>query len=367
MNVTIFRDYKEDAWKSMEIYSDNLVHALKNNYNSIHIKEYYALSSISKYFPKRNKIIRYIFRYLLNPIFSFFNQGDINHIIDQSNAHLIHVLNPNKTVITCHDLIVPVWENEMSRISSWGRIKSWIKYWRIHSLKKAKYIITVSQYSKKQLIDRLHIDPHRVTVIPEGVENIFMYQPKEKSISIKNKDNLPAQFVLHVGSCAPYKNINFLLHLFHQIAHKNPQLYLVKVGSTWTDDQYSLIKKLGIEKRILTVSHVPKADLPHIYSLATCLIHPSYIEGFGLTVLEAMACRCPVILSDIPVLHELAGNAGIYIPNNVTAAASRVQKILISKKLQRRHAILGEKRSKYYTWDHTAQLSHRLYVTMKTI
>jgi glycosyltransferase involved in cell wall biosynthesis len=360
--ITIFRDYREDGWKSMDVYADGLVRALTAAFPTDTVREYAAAGDLSSRFPPSRKLARYAFRYIVNPAGAVFAQRGVNHILDQANAHLLRLLDPQRTVITCHDLIVPIEYPPPASTPAAAMIKSAIASWRIRSLTRARHIIAVSSYTKGELTAKLEIDTKTVTVIPEGVEESFVRATPGYVETLKKTYGLPPKFVLHVGSCAPYKNMPYLLAVFGRLRRRCPDLYLVKAGADWSRDDTAVIDRFGLSDRIVTIPSIPRKDLPALYSAALCLIHPSHLEGFGLTVLEAMACGCPVAISDTPALTELAGNAGIIIPLNDPSAGSAIlERLMTDSGLRTRRAELGEARARGYTWRQTARLTHRLY------
>lgn len=366
MRVTIFRDYKEEEWESMEVYTNHLINGLlfQKKFN-IEVNEYLGLEALSAKFPKsRNKYLRYAFRYFVNPPGAFFHQGDINHITDQANAHLLTILNPRKTVITCHDLIVPHWQmGHLADRNVKKRLKRIVELWRIHLLSKAARIIAVSDATKDDIVHTLQIRPEKIIVIPEGVSPVFRRTTEKATLNqTQGRYKLPRRFILHVGTNHEYKNIEGLLRMFAHVSSKDHNLYLVKAGQPWTMSQSLMIKQMHLAHKIIHCGFVPTNDLPAIYSLATALVQPSHTEGFGLTVLEAMACGCPVVLSRIPALIEIAGKAGIYIPMLPTGKdLGKALAILLKSRARTNYYRLGLTRSKFYSWDRAAQLTYKVY------
>lgn len=365
MHITVYTDYPEDEWESMQVYSKNLIRALRGELSGIDtVREYTALPGLSALFPKKMKFWRYIMRYIINPIGSIFAQGNVNHIIDQSNAHLLRFLNPDTSVITCHDLIVPLWE-EMWQKEPEGirsRIRRAVKQWRIQSLSRARIILTVSEFTKRELIERLGISPDRIVVTSEGVEPLFKPIPPRKTARILKKYGLPKQYLLHVGTNAPYKNIPFILRCFEKVGKTYPGLHFVKVGHAFSQEENLLIRTLSLEDKVMRIPWVPRADLPAIYAASRGLIHLSHIEGFGLTVLEAMATGTPVFVSDIPVMHEIAGDAGWYVsPAQETLAVSQLVRGLKDKRGCARRIQNGLTRAARFTWRRCAQKTVNAY------
>ncbi|MFZ5534668.1 MAG: glycosyltransferase family 4 protein [Patescibacteria group bacterium] len=363
MRVTLYRDYKEEGWESMEVYADNLHRSLTMRRKDLSVGEFTALPALSRIFAANNKFLRYFFRFVINPFFAKWHQGDVNHIIDQANAHLLYRLDPRKTVVTCHDLIVPYWVMHNVPQTYKKRIKRLGELWRIRFLKKAAKIIAVSQATKDDIVHTLGIDPGKIVVIHEGVDDFFKKRPDERDLRKAKIDlMLPRRYILHVGTTHEYKNMETLISLFASLRKKDKNLFLVKVGAPWTADQQVLIERLGLGNFIRHLGFITKRELPAVYRMAVALVHPSRTEGFGFTVLEAMASGCPVIVSDIPALRELVDTAGIYIHPLLTKKdIQRVASLLNSPPLLRTYRLRGHKRAVRYSWQNCARQTYGLY------
>lgn len=363
MRITIYRDYKEEGWESMEVYADNLRRSLAMSRKDLSVREFIALPLLSRIFARTNKIIRYFFRFFINPFFARWNQSDINHVIDQANAHLLGVLDPKRTIVTCHDLIVPYWVMRNVPQTYKKRIKRLGELWRIGFLKKAAKIITVSQATKDDVVRTLGIDPRKIVVIHEGVDDRFRKRPGQRDLNKAKSDlMLPHRYILHVGTTHEYKNMETLISLFASLRKKDKNLFLVKVGAPWTADQQALIDRLALGNSIHHLGFISKSALPAVYRMAVALVHPSRTEGFGFTVLEAMASGCPVVVSDIPALRELVDDAGIYIHPVLTRKdVQNVTSLLQSHSRLRTYRLRGYKRAARYSWQNCARQTYGLY------
>jgi glycosyltransferase involved in cell wall biosynthesis len=364
MKVTIFRDYKEEEWHSMDVYVDNLVKALKAEYQKgIQIKDYTTLPGISRYFKSPHRHLRHVFRYIVNPAGVYFQQADIFHVADQANAHLISVLDPRKTVITCHDLTAPYWVMRHVKLTAKKRIKQHVEKWRLDYMKKVPRIISVSEATKNDLVETLKIFPEKIVVIPEGVENFFKPVTNPNILrDVRKRYKLPEKFILHIGVNFENKNIEGLFKTFSYLAKRDPEIYLVKIGQNWLDHQLHFLKTYPYADRIIHLGFADKQDLPALYSLAKVLVHLSLNEGFGFTVLEAMACGCPVIVSRIPALVELAGSAGLYIsPNPTSNELNKIYSSLSDSRVISGHRRSGLLRAKLYRWEQCAKSTYQVY------
>jgi glycosyltransferase involved in cell wall biosynthesis len=365
MKVILFRDYKEENWHSMDVYADQLASNLRRLQTPrFDIDEYVALPNVSKYFSSIHKYIRIGFRYVVNPLGAVFQRADIYHITDHANSHLIRILDPKRVIVTCHDLTAPYWMMKHAKLTLKKRIRFSVERWRLGYMKQAARIIAVSEATKRDIIQTLHIPPDRIVVIPEGVNDTFR-PVKDRHIYAKTsvRLHLPKKYILHVGTTYYNKNIEGLVRMFTALARNDPDLWLVKSGDPWTEEQKIIIQKTGFSDRVLHLGFVATKDLPYVYSGAIALLQPSYAEGFGFTVLEAMACGCPVIVSDIPALHEMAGDAGLFIsPTGSSSDVSAIAQIIRSPKTRNHMAMKGLDLAARYSWGKTAKMTQAIYI-----
>jgi len=234
---------------------------------------------------------------------------DLFHIVDHSYSQLALELPSERTVVTCHDLDTfrsvldpaaeprPYWFRAMTRKVLRGFLR-------------AAQVICPSASTRDQLLAHRLFPSNRVTVIAPGVDPVF-FEPSSIPIDRILGENVQP-YVLHVGSNIRRKRIDVLLRVFARIASRFPQLRLVRVGGPLTEEMSRLARELGVSARIVHAPHLGKAELAAVYSHASVLLQTSDAEGFGLPVIEAMACGCPVIASDIAPLREAGGEAATF-------------------------------------------------------
>ncbi|HBQ50590.1 TPA: glycosyltransferase family 1 protein [Candidatus Daviesbacteria bacterium] len=209
-----------------------------------------------------------------------------------------------KTVVTVHDLgseYLP----QMHQIKQ----RLYLSIMQKYQLKTATRIIAVSKATKDDLIKKIGLKPHKITVAYEGYDSSkFKVLASRSGQSSKFKSD----YFLFVGTVQPRKNLERIITAF---SRQSSVVRLFIAGSKgWLSDEiYELPKKLGIEKRVKFLGYVPDEKLPELYSGALALIFPSLFEGFGLPILEAQACSCPVITSNVSSMPEVAGKGAILI------------------------------------------------------
>ncbi|MFA6098570.1 MAG: glycosyltransferase family 1 protein [Patescibacteria group bacterium] len=268
-------------------------------------------------------------------------------------------------VVTIHDLIITKYPTQ--RATTLGPILYKIKQFGYKviirsAVKKARKIITVSQYTKSELMKYFNITADKILITHEAVE-----PPSENFRSeefVLSKYRIKKPFILFVGNVYPHKNIEGLLRAFKKILEKNQEYYLVLVGKD--DYFYKKIKREvafnDLEQKVIFTGFVTDEDLPGLYKNAKIYAFPSFCEGFGLPALEACSYGLPVAASNNSCLPEILGKAAVYFdPYNVDNMAEVISKLLNSESLIEKLRKLGIKKSKEYSWDRLAKSTLELY------
>lgn len=268
------------------------------------------------------------------------------------------------TVVTVHDLTPLVFSDNYPR-----GIKGEIK-WQIQkrSLGKADWIITDSLNSKKDIVRIIKYPPGKISVVYLSQSDKFKRIKENGWVEkTKNKFNLRNDFLLYVGDVNFNKNLPGLFDSFAMLKEKN--IDLVLVGESFMNNKvfsFNSIPKT-IVNNVKILGYVHLEDLVKIYNIAKALCLPSFYEGFGLTILEAFACSCPVICSKVSSLPEVGGNTAIYInPNNPKDMANAIEKLLaLNKKDYVNLKRESEMESKKYSWSETAKNTLKVYEDVK--
>jgi glycosyltransferase involved in cell wall biosynthesis len=226
------------------------------------------------------------------------------------------------------------------------------------SVRRAAGVFAVSQSTKQDIVRRMWCEPDKITVTQEAAAAI--YRPINDSIhlqQVRKKYGLPDRFIMYAGSLSPRKNIIRLLEAFANIADRIPH-YLVLTGSgSWKDSSvYKTMRRLGLVGRIRQLGYVEHEDMPALYNLACTFVYPSLYEGFGLPVLEAMQCGCPVVASNTTSIPEVAGDAGVLVdPLDVKALAQAIYQTVTDEERRRRLIASGLQQAKKFSWDRCAK------------
>ena len=272
------------------------------------------------------------------------------------------------TIVTVHDLI-PFRFPQFFPKGIKGELK-----WQIQKilLKKSDAIITDSYSSREDIIKYASIDEKKIQVIYLGVGKEFKaIKSGEKLEEIKNRLKLPDEFILHVGDVNYNKNIKGLIKAFNIIKSQYPSLNLVLIGKGFVNPSpqlseiIQLINSFELTDKVYFTGGFSTGDLVGIYNLAKIYIQPSFAEGFGLPVLEAMTCGCPVVTSDNTSLKEIVGNASVLInPHDVDDIAGGITEILSDKQKRDKLITEGIARSKLFSWEKCAEETIEVYMSV---
>lgn len=261
-----------------------------------------------------------------------------------------------KTVVTVHDLgaeYLPGTHQLKQRL--------YLNLMAHHQLKSATHIIAVSEATKQDLIKKVGIPKDKITVIYEGYnEDLFKpyIQTGRHKVCPYNQYNIePGNYFLFVGTIQPRKNLERLIRAYARVcAGYQPKLVLVGSKGWLSDEIYKLPKKLGIEDHVKFLGYVPDKNLPALYSGAIAFLFPSLFEGFGLPILEAFSCGCPVLTSNTSSLPEVAGNAALLVdPYSIEEIAQGILSLTTNHKLRTRLAKLGLEQVKNFSWQKAAE------------
>jgi len=253
-------------------------------------------------------------------------------------------------IMTVHDLIRNFYDFDGESFEEKARLKL-----DEYFIGQATHLISVSETTKKEIITRLNIQEEKITVIYNGV-NHDIYVPQ------REKTDVGHSYVLAVGSERPRKNLKRLVQAIARLRRAGEDLVLVKVGPIGRDFSFSKSWRAEADKLkvpLITAGEVSEKELARWYRGAAVLAFPSMMEGFGLPLLEAMACGCPVVGSYTPSIVEVVGDAGILVnPEEVWDITKGLWEAL-----SRREELIekGFQRAKTFSWDRAAEQTREVY------
>jgi len=226
------------------------------------------------------------------------------------------------------------------------------------SVRKAAGVFAVSENTKRDIIRYTGCDPATVTVTYEAADPSYRRVDDPECLRmVREKYDLPARFVLYTGSLSPRKNVIRLLHAFAEMGSPIPHRLVLTGSKSWKDRSvYETIDKLNIRDRIEQLGYVEEKDMPALYSMASVYVYPSLYEGFGLPVLEAMQCGCPVVASNATSIPEVAGDAALlFDPLDVHAIAAAMHEALIDTRTREELVASGYRRAASFSWRRCAE------------
>jgi glycosyltransferase involved in cell wall biosynthesis len=287
-----------------------------------------------------------------------FPEVDLFHGTD----HLLPRLTRLKSVFTLHDLVFCFYPQTHKPLNRWFLTLMMPRF-----LRAADAVIAVSESTKRDAIQTYGIDEAKITVIYEGVSSRFRRASPEAIAAVRHKYGLPDQFFLSLGTIEPRKNLTSLLEAYHALRNEGSSLGLVIAGKKgWLySGFFNRMRELGLERDVLFPGFVPDQDLPALYSAADLFVFPSLYEGFGLPVLEALACGTPVVASNASSLPEVAGEAALLVdPSSVEALVTAVKAVVGNRRLREDLHERGPKQAARFNWQTAARETLAVYTSL---
>jgi len=374
--LAILADFKEEGWPSMDLVAEMLAsHSIAAS--GAQVKGTLIQPPYRRWMDRMPVIGRRGFAINLDRFYNRFANYprfakrlvcdfDFFHVADHSYAALLHSLPVERTGVYCHDLDAfrcllepnveprPLWFRKMARHILTG-------------MQKATIVFHSTGPVRESILRHGLIDEKTLVHAPYGVSSEFTALPRSNESSIplvKERSVSGIQSVVHVGSCIPRKRIDVLIDTFARVREANPRARLIKVGGSFTEDHHRRIASHGLQSLIEHRQGLSRGELADVYRSASVVLVPSESEGFGLPVIEALACGAPVIASDIPVLREVGGDVVGYAPvGDIDRWASLTTQVLddpsaIATRDQRLAHV------SQYTWARHAEIIAQAYLQL---
>jgi glycosyltransferase involved in cell wall biosynthesis len=267
---------------------------------------------------------------------------------------------PCASVVTFHDMtffLYPQVHKTYKRLF----FKSTIRL----SAKRAKAIIADSESTRQDILGILKLAPEKVTAVPLGVSDV--YQPVRSPDAlegVRSRYRLPPKIILCVSELQARKNLPTLIRAYGRLVQQGLTHSLVIAGRKgWLyEELFQAVQALNLSDRVIFTGYVTEQDLPLLYNSADVFVYPSLYEGFGLPVLEAMACGIPVVTSNVSSMPEITGDAGLLVdPYDVDAMADAIRRAVVDREFHAELECKGLERAKMFSWDRTAKETSAVY------
>lgn len=326
LRVAVLADLVEEGWPSMDLVADMLVDRLQREHGGTVAATLVRppLSARATRLPLAGRtgpaftVDRFTSRLWDYPrhVRGIAESADVFHIVDHSYGHLVHELPAARVLVTCHDL-----DAFRSVLEPHGERRSppfrWMAQRILDGVLKAGHVACDSESTRDALISRGGMDPLRTSVVHNGPHPSCSPEPEPAADVDAARVLGPAAggpFLLHVGSTIARKRIDILLRVFAGVRRTHPGVRLVRVGGPLTGGQQALARDLGVDGAIVVLPFLDRNTLAAVYRRSALVLLTSEREGFGLPVLEALACGTEVVASDIEALREVGGTAIDYCP-----------------------------------------------------
>ena len=352
----------------MDVYTDSLVAGLRDVRPSWEIEEYCPDYKSSRFgLPQQfDRIAKYYERYWCYPLRVRKLEADIFHIIDHSDGYLSGWLQQARrpNVVTCHDLINLVKPETFKGRARFPLISMTAWRWGVEGMHRANHIISVSSYTKQDVIDHLGIAPQSIAVVYNAVDSDFRCLSSDEVQAVRHQYGLASGCfcLLNVGSNNARKNISAVLAVVEKLRDAEIPVRFWKAGADFNEAQKQFIQSQGLTPYVTYLGQPDEATLVRLYNAADCLIAPSLYEGFGLTLLEAMACGTAVVTANVSAIPEVVGDAAVLVdPMDVEAIARAVRRLHAHPDERQALVRRGLDRARRFTWKNTAEQVARIY------
>ncbi|MEX2425875.1 MAG: glycosyltransferase family 1 protein [Thermomicrobiaceae bacterium] len=299
--------------------------------------------------------VRILWEQLAFPVLARSHKADLIH----GPVNVVPVASGKPSIVTIHDLAFLQYPEQYP-----GFQRRYLTRMTRASTHRADRVIAVSEFTGRDVAERLGVPESKIVAVPNGVSGDFFPRQGTKELdSFRREKDLPDEFLLFTGTLQPRKNVIGLLRAY-SLLDRSDRLPLYIVGGTgWMFSTiFDEVKQLGIEADVHFAGYAASESLPLWYSAATAFIYPSFYEGFGLPVLEAMACGTPVITSNRTSLPEVVGDAGLLVdPDDPDDIAAAMRALLADSDYRTALGETGRMRAQGYSWKRTARETAAVY------
>lgn len=353
LSVALLHDYRESF--SMRLYAERLGSGLEDlGVRVSRVRPREVFPAALRRLPLIDKLDSYVGRFAVYPRVARRARADLFHIVDHGQGYLVPSLDPARTVVTCHDIILLAVAAGRVQAESRPPLATWILRHSVEAIKRARRVIADSERTRRDLADLAGVDPAMVEVIYPGL-NHPLSPASEPKHELRARHRLPqGPLVLHVGVTGFYKNLPGVLRVVARLRAGGLDAALVRCGGRLTGAQVALAERLGISGVITDLGAVSPEILADLYRASDVLLFPSLYEGFGWPPLEAMASGLPVVCTRAGSLGEVVGEAALTCePEDVPGLADAVARVLESETVRASLTQRGIERARLFDWKRT--------------
>ena len=315
--------------------------------------------------PTSRPVVRILWEQVVQPFALRKERVDLLHAL----AFVTPLLSPCPSVVTIYDLSFLLYPDSFKRFK-----RFYLGLFTRLSARRARRIIAISESTKRDVVRLLGVPPEKVEVVYCGIDEAFhplaplspqSWGERGEVDAFRSKRGLPERFILFVGTIEPRKNVTRLIEAFASLRpcdFANLKLVIGGAKGWFYQDVFARVEELGLEGEVMFPGYIPVSELPLWYNAAELFVYPSLYEGFGLPLLEAMACGTPVVTANTSSLPEVVGEAGLTVdPLDVAGLAEAMRRVLDDEALRQEMRKRGLQRAKGFSWTKTAQETVQVY------
>lgn len=303
--------------------------------------------------PTERPLARILWEQLLWPLAINREQADLLH----SMAFVTPFWSPCPSVVTVYDLSFIYYPERYPAFR-----RHYLTSQTRRSCRSARRVVAISESGRQDIHRLFGVPLSRIAVVPPGVSEIYYKRETAEVEAFRHQEALPEQFLLHVGTLQPRKNLLILIEALAKL--KRPDLLLVLIGGKgwFFDEIFERVKALDLEKQVRFTGYVDDEALPLWYNAATVFVFPSLYEGFGMPVLEAIACGTPVIAAETSSIPEVTGEAArLFDPNDAAALAQHIETMLNNPAEMALMGESGVEQAQQFSWANSAKKMMAVY------
>ncbi len=306
--------------------------------------------------PTHRPAVRIAWEQLVQPLLLHQTEADLLHAM----AFVAPIISPCPFVVTVYDLSFLRYPQAFRPLN-----RAYLRHLTAYSVKRARRVIAISESTRQDVIQQLGKPAAQVRTVYCGADDSFQPMSKAAVAEFKRQQGLPNQFVLYLGTLEPRKNVAGLIRAYaawHKRDSAAWPLFIAGGKGWYYEEIFALVESLGVTDAVHFPGYIPQTELTAWYNAADLFVYPSHFEGFGLPVLEAMACGTPVITSDVSSLPEVAGEAARLVPPSDPAAlADTLAELAHSPDLRAELRPRGLAQAARFRWDKAARETAAVY------